>query len=228
MTAVLRALAPDLWVAERPLRVGGWIDVGTRMAVVRLADGGLLLHSPVALDDATRRAVEALGPVRAIVAPNKVHHFFAGDWKAAHPKARLFGAPGLPEKRRDLAFDEVLGDTPSALWSDRLDQVWMTGASYMNEVVFLHRASRTLILTDLAMNVRSPRPRSRALWFRLTGSYGRLAPNRLVRLLIRDRAAFRRALDRVLSWDFDRVSVTHGDVLESGGRHALREAYAWL
>ena len=94
--------------------------------------------------------------------------------------------------------------------------------------MFLHRASRTLLLTDLAMNVTNPRPRSRALWFWLIGAYGRFGPTRVLKLFIRDRVAARRALERVLSWDFDRVTLTHGEVLERGGREALRKAYAWL
>jgi hypothetical protein len=32
----------------------------------------------------------------------------------------------------------------------------------------------------------------------------------------------------VLAWDFDRVTVTHGEPLETGGKEALRRAYAWL
>ena len=53
--ATLEPLAPDLWVARRPLPlvVG---DVGARMTVVRLRDGGLVLHSPVRADDETRAA----------------------------------------------------------------------------------------------------------------------------------------------------------------------------
>ena len=36
------------------------------------------------------------------------------------------------------------------------------------------------------------------------------------------------SLERILSWDFDRVVVAHGDVLEHGGRDALRHGYRWL
>jgi hypothetical protein len=224
----LRSLAPDLWVADRPLRLLGWLQIGTRMTVVRLPDGGVLLHSPVEPDSVTRKAVDALGPVRAIVAPNRVHHFFAAPWKAAYPDAALLAAPGLPQKRRDVAFDGELGDAPPTLWSAALDQHVFDGAPYLSEVVLLHRASRTLLLTDLAMNVTTPRPRSRALWFRLTGGYGRFGPNRVARACIRDRAAARRSVDRILGWDFDRITVTHGDVVERGGQAAFREAYAWL
>ena len=57
-----RALDVGLWVFDRPLRVGP-IEIGTRMTVLRLEDGGLLLHSPVALDARTRRALDAVGRV---------------------------------------------------------------------------------------------------------------------------------------------------------------------
>lgn len=214
-------------MAERPLRLAGWLDLGTRMTVVRLPCGGTFLHSPVAADATTRAAVDAVGPVRVIVAPNKVHHFFAGEWKRAYPAAKLIGAPGLPEKRRDLAFDDVLLDVPDPLWADVIDQVFVPGMPGMNETVFLHRPSRTLILTDLAMNVIDPQPLGLRFWCWLTGMRD-FGPNRVVKLFTRDRAQVRAAIDRILALDFDRISVTHGDVLEHGGREALRKAFAWL
>jgi glyoxylase-like metal-dependent hydrolase (beta-lactamase superfamily II) len=60
------------------------------------------------------------------------------------------------------------------------------------------------------------------------GSYRRFGPSRFDPLLIRDRAAARLSLERILAWDFDRVILAHGDVVERGGRAALREGYAWL
>lgn len=134
----LRPLDEDLWLAERPFAPLPFLDIGTRMTVVRLPDGSVVLHSPIAADEPTRLAVDAIGPVRAVICPNRVHHLFAGEWKQAYPAARLLAAPGLAAKRRDLAFDGVLGE------------------------------------------------------------------------------------------DFDRITMTHGEVLESGGRDALERAWAWL
>lgn len=226
----LRKIGDEIWVAEGSFRVLGlrWLDIGTRMTVIRLPDGGLLLHSPIEADAATRAAVDALGPVRCIVAPNDVHHLFAGPWKTAYPQARLLGAPGLPKKRRDLAFDAILGDEPDACYAGAIEQVLLRGAPYMNEIAFLHVASRTLLLTDLAFH---PTPASSAgvrRWTSLTRVRDGFGPNALVRFFIRDRSAMRASIDRVLAWDFDRVTVTHGEVLEHGGRAALEKAYAWL
>jgi hypothetical protein len=101
-------------------------------------------------------------------------------------------------------------------------------APYENEVVFFHRASRTLILCDLAFNFGPRAAAPTRLLMRLLRSYGRFGPSKVDPLLIRDRRAARESLEHILRWDFDRVVVAHGEVLESGGREALREGYAWL
>jgi hypothetical protein len=223
----LRALAPDLWVASRPLPM--WIgDIGCRMTVIRAADGGLLLHSPVPLDAATREAVDRIGPVRWIVGPSRVHHFYLGDWAAAYPEALLCGAPGLPEKRRDLRFQRVLDATTSPPWGPEIRTHLFAGAPAMNEVVFLHAPSRTLVLTDLAFHVAADGGRAR-IFHRLVGATGRFGPHRIIRLAVRDRRAARASLEAILAWDFDRVIVSHGAVLERGGHEAVRTAFArWL
>ena len=228
MDAPLRPLAPDLWVAERPFRALPGLDIGTRMTVVRLPGGGVALHSPVEADEATRKAVEAIGPVRAIACPNKVHHLFAGGWKLACPDARLLAAPGLPAKRRDLAFDGLLGDDPDPAWGDALATVPVRGIPILEEIAFLHPASRTLLLTDLAFHPTAASSAGLRRWAWISRVRGGFGPNAIVRLGIRDRDALRRSLDRVLDWDFDRITVTHGEVLETGGRAALRRAWEWL
>jgi Domain of unknown function (DUF4336) len=223
----LRALAAGLWVADRPLKllVG---DIGTRMTVIRLADGGLFLHSPVRLDPPTRAALDDLGPVRAVVAPSKVHHFFVADYLTAYPEARAYGAPGLAEKRRDLAFHGVLGNEPAPEWRDEIAQHLFQGAAALNEVVFFHPATGTLLLTDLAFNVARENTAPARVFYWLVGAAGRFGPHRLVRLCIRDRRAARASVETILRWDFDRVVVTHGDVLEHGGRARFQEAFAYL
>ena len=225
--SALTQVASDLWVASRPLPlvVG---DIGTRMTVVRLPDAGLYLHSPVKLDDATKQALDAIGPVRCVVAPSKVHYFFVAPYGEAYPSARLFAAPGLADKRTDLRFHDTLGDDPAAEWSGTLEQHLFQGAPLLNEIVFFHPASRTLVLTDLAFNMPT-RPGGRAALFTtLIGAVGRFGPHRMVRLLLRDRGAARQSVQRILSWDFDRVIVTHGEVLESGGKARFAEAFRFL
>lgn len=224
----MRALDEDLWVVERDQRFYG-LPVGTRMTVVRLADGNLLLHAPVSLDAALRRELDALGPVRYAMAPNRLHHLYAGEVAGHYPGARLWVAPGLERKRPDLEIEGVLGDEAPTEWKGQLAQTFFRGRPYENEVVFLHRASRTLLLCDLAFNFGPKAHPATRLLMRLIRSYGRFGPSRLDPLLIRDRRAARESLERILTWDFDRVVMAHGDdVVERGGREALRRGYAWL
>ncbi len=223
----LTRLAPDLWVATRPLKLAVG-DIGTRMTVVRLPSGGLFLHSPVRPDPETKEALDAIGPVRCVVAPSKVHHFFVGHYHAAYPAARLFAAPGLPEKRTDVSFHAVLDDDPPPEWRGTLEQHLVRGASFVNEVVFLHPLSRTLILTDLAFNMTAPPPGRARIFCWLGGATGRFGPHRIMRAAIRDRAAVRASVERILPWDIERVIVTHGEVLERGGKERFAEAFAFL
>jgi len=224
---MLRELAPDLWVAERPQRFLG-LEVGARMTVIRLRDGSLLLHSPLRLDSELRGELDARGPVRFAVAPNRLHHLYAGEVVRAYPDVRLWVGPGVERKRPDLQIAGVLDDEAPPEWRGEVDQVFFRGRPYENEVVFLHRASRTLLLCDLAFNFGPQVPWATRLVARVLGSYRHFGPSRFDPLLIRDRVASRRSLEQILAWDFDRVVLAHGDVFETGGRAALRDGYAWL
>ena len=224
----IRTLAPRLWVADRPLKTAPMTDIGARMTVVQLSDGGLFLHSPVRLDDRTRAALDPLGPVRFIVAPSRVHHLFVADYFTAYPAARIYAAPGLQEKRGALQFHGILSDEAPAEWKADLAQHLFRGAPFLSEVVFFHAESRTLILTDLAFNVPAGKTSDARLFYWLVGAAGRFGPHRLIRLFIRDRKAARTSVDTILRWDFDRVVVSHGEVLETAGRERFAAAFAFL
>ncbi len=224
---MLRSVAEGLWVADHPLKIAG-LSLGSRMTIARLGDGSLWLHSPVKHSPELALKVSALGRVGHIVAPSKVHHLMVAGWARATPEATLHGAPGLPDKRHDLSFAGELGDEPAAAWADVFEQCCLKGAPYVNEVLFLHRPSRTLIVTDAAFNI----PNAPDLWtrsyLRAFGALGGFAQSRMFKLCVRDKRAMRESIDRVLAWDFDRVIVTHGDVLETGGRKAIEDVFGWL
>jgi hypothetical protein len=224
---MLRELANDLWVTERPQRFLG-AEIGTHMTVVRLASGALLCHSPVEPDPVLRGELDERGEVRFVVCPNRFHHLYAGAYRDVYPGVEIYVAPGLERKREDLAADGVLHDTPDKRWAEELDQHLVRGMPMLNEIVFLHRASRTLLLTDLAFHVTDAYPPRTQRLLRWVGARG-FGPTWVERfLVIRDRAETRRSLQQLLRWDFDRVVVAHGEVLEHGGRAALAEGYRWL
>ncbi len=224
----MQALAPDLWVRHQPLRFMG-AEFGTRMTIVRLPDGGLVIHSPVRLTDALKAEIDALGPVRAVLAPNRLHHLFVGDFVAAYPDAAFHCSPALRDKRPDIPWTATLGDTPDALWAGVLDQCPIRGSLHMDEVAFHHRPSRTLILCDLLERFDSP---DHSWFFRLlakgAGVWHRYGLTRDQRMLFRDKDALRATLRTLLAWDFDRVVLAHGPLVETGGKATLRAAFDWL
>lgn len=215
-----------VWVQEQRLRFAG-VETGTRMTVVGLEDGGLFVHSPITLDDATRQAIDAIGPVRAIVAPSRFHHLFAGKWIRAFPDAVACACPGLAPKRRDLHWDRVLGDTPEDEWRGEIDQVFFGARALENEVVFFHRPTRTLICADLLFNLAGHPSRLTRVVACLIGNR---APGAtlLERVLIRDRPAAREQVGRMVAWKPERIVLAHGPMIEGGGHEVLRRAYAWL
>jgi len=223
----MQQLDSNLWVTESPLRFLG-LEVGARMTVVRLPERKLLLHSPIAATSDLVREVTSLGSVAYIVAPNRLHHLFVGEWQQACPEAATYVAPGLEAKRADLSVAGVLAEEPESGWKGTIDQVLLAGFPFANEVVFFHRPSATLIATDLAFNVGACSAPLTRLVFHLSGAYGRLTPTPLERLLVRDRAAFRQSLERILEWPFERVVVAHGEVSEQGGREQLVRGYSWV
>ena len=227
-TPVLTAFAPDLWLGEGE-RIRFWgIPFGTRMCVIRLP-GGVLVHSPVALTDARAEAVAALGPVRWIVAPNLIHSLHVTLWAERFPEAEVLVSPRFPKRHPDIRHDAVL-DGPLPDWDDVLDAVVVEGHAFMDEVVFLHRPSRTLIVTDILQ--RHDASGEGWIWRVLKGWGGVRAPEggmpRDMRLTFRDRAAARRSIERIMAWEFDRVALAHGLCVEQDGHAWARARFDWL
>ena len=223
---VLREIGDGLWVGAHPdLRFLG-IKVGTRMTVVRLPDGDLWLHSPIPLTDEVRAEVDALGPVRHVVAPNLYHHLYAGTWAEAYPDAKLYGVKGLARKRPDLELHAEIDDAADPGWPG-LDLVSIRG-TMLKETVFRHAASNTLISCDLAENFHDCDSWVTRTYARLGGVYGKIGVHWMLRLAYRDRARARESMDRLLGWEFDRVILAHGDIVETDAKARVREIYAWL
>ena len=228
---MLRPFARDLWLAEGPtVRFLRFFPYPTRMAVVRLSDGGLWVWSPIALEPGLEEAVRGLGPVRHLVAPNALHHLWLAAWAQRFPEARLYAAPGLARKRPDLAFHGELGDAPDPAWARDLDQVVLRGSFFLEEVLFFHRASRTALVCDLIQRF-DPAQLSGAvgLLMRLWGLVGSDGSTpREWRATFWNRRAARAALDRALGWQPARLVIAHGTLPAEDGTRALAHGLRWL
>lgn len=224
---MLQSIDSDIWVVDRPLTFFG-LALGSTMTVVRLPCGRLWLHSPVTLDGPLKERLDALGPVGFITAPSKVHHMFVSAYLQAYPDAELHVAPGLDKKRKDFKGSTELSAVSPASWKGVLSGQPIEGMPLMNEVVFFHHPSRSLLVTDLLFNICKPKGAWTRFYLFCMGASGGPRQSRMVKFCVRDRSAVARSLSPVFQWPFERVIVAHGSVLESGGREALRRACAWL
>jgi hypothetical protein len=197
------------------------------MTIVRLPDGGLWLHSPIEITPALGAEIDSLGSVRHVVAPNKLHHLHLASARRAFPAAKLHTPPGLASKRTDLAFDFELGSEAHPDWRGVLDQLVIEGSRMVQEVVFLHRSSRTLVVADLCEHFGPWSPRLVRGLARVAFMYGRPCMPPDWRLTFRDRIATRRSFSRLLAWDFERVILAHGALLEADARRIFEREYAW-
>jgi hypothetical protein len=216
--------ATDLYTIDHPLRLGG-VELGTRTTLVRLSSGGLFVHAPGPLGGGVKGRIESLGRVEALVAPNLFHHFYIAENVSAWPQAELHLAPGLAEKVRRLPSGEVLGDTAPTLWASDLEQIVVSGMPRIGEIVFFHPKSKTLMITDLAFNMGAEGGFLARTMLKLMGAYDRFGPSRLARSFMKDKAALRESVGHILEWDFERITLTHGDIVEQDGHRLLATAY---
>jgi len=226
----MEKFGPSLYVADGPTVSFYGFPYATRMAVVRLSDGSAWVWSPVALSDELAKSVDAVGPVRHIISPNKIHHLFLAEWSERWPDARVYAPPGLAQRRPELNFDAELGDEPDPAWVADIDQVIFRGSVAMEEVAFFHRASRTAIICDLIQ--RHPEVTMtgwKGMLMRLdslVGEHGSTPREWRASFLRRGRA--RTAREKVLGWKPERLLIAHGECAQADATTIIDRALSWI
>ena len=227
---MLQQFGDEIWLADGPETAVAGFRYPTRMAIIRLSGGALFIWSPVALSEELRAAVDALGDVRYLVAPNSMHHLFLADWRRAYPGARLFAPPGLRQRRRDIDFDGDLQDAPAPEWSQDIDQVMVRGNLITTEIIFFHRKSRTVLFTDLIQHFS---PTWFTGWRALVARLDLMAAPepqtpRKFRTAFLGRRAARAALARILAWPAQKVLMAHAAPIERDGQAFIARTFQWL
>ena len=229
----LRPVAEDIWIADGPSVPAFGLPIPVRMTVVRLPDGGLWLHSPIQAKPGLVAQVQGLGPIRHLVAPNLAHFSWLPDWKKEAPEAAAWAAPGVRgrARRQGKAVDWAgeLSDEAPPGWAGAIDQMVVKGSPVLKEVAFLHRASRTLILTDLIENLEAE---TLPVWLRMPAKLGGVAapdgkapPH--VRAVFTNRRALKASVERLIDWAPERVLLAHGRWIERDGTAELRRRFRW-
>ncbi len=231
----LKPVAEDLWIVDGPVIRFYGLPFTTRMTVIRLPDGGLWVHSPIAPDSGLMAEIEALGPVRHLIAPNWIHYAYVPDWQARYPDAVTWAAPGVRERAQSrgvaLRIEHLLDSTAPDDWAGAIDQELVAGSSIHHEVAFFHRPSRSLVLTDLIENLER---RAVPVWLvPLLMMAGNLDPDgktpRDMQMTFRKgRDAARASVWRIVGWAPERVILAHGRWYAQNGEAELRRAFRWI
>jgi hypothetical protein len=233
----LKRVVENLWIVDGPvIRFGmPWprMPFPTRMTVIRLAGGGLFILSPTALTSALKAEIENVGHPRWIIGPNRIHYWWIPDWQAAFPDAGVYLAPRIKEQAAGrITFDGFALDSDRGYpWDTDIATLPVTG-SYMTEVEFFHRASRTLILTDLIENFE-PRKLDSFVMRWLTRLGGVQDPDggmpRDMRLTFaKQKPQLRMAVEKMIAWNPERIILAHGRWYEKDGTEELRRAFRWI
>ncbi|MDP1632353.1 MAG: hypothetical protein Q8L66_13130 [Caulobacter sp.] len=200
---VLKPVAPEVWIVDGPEIVLAYLVA----------------------------QVEAVGPVRWLIAPNTLHYLWVPDWRARFPQTRFFGPPGLARAaKRNLPPFTTLTDEAPPDWADVIDQVVV--GSLLNEVDVFYRPSRTLVLTDLIENfeprrIKNPWLRRLMRWAGAADPDGK-APIDMQLSFWRHRGTVRAAVKAMIAWDPVRMILSHGRWYESDGTAELRRAFRWV
>jgi len=227
---MLEEFAPSLYAADGPTVSFFGFPYPTRMALALLSDGSVWVWSPVTLTEELANDVQAIGPVRHIVSPNKFHHLFLNEWTDRWPDARLYAPPGLARKRPKLRFDAELDDKPDPAWAADIDQVVFRGSFAMEEVAFFHRASRTAIICDLIQ--RHPESKMsgwKGTLMRLDGLVGKQGSTpRDWRASFLRRGPARTARKKVLDWNAERLLIAHGECAQTEATDTTTAPLSWI
>lgn len=236
---VLKPVGEDIWLVDGPIvqmsMYGFEIPFSTRMTIVRLSNAELWCHSPTRLTRELKAQIDSLGSVRHLISPNKIHYAHIGAWARAYPQATAWASPGVRDRaarqKIDVSFDADLENEPPLEWVAHLDQLVFQGSRFMDEVVFFHPKSSTLILTDLIENFELNKVSQR--FGKLLKFVGIVDPDGKTALDLRmtfwgQKEPGRRCLKRMLQWNPEKVILAHGRWYENNGAAELRRAFRWL
>ncbi len=223
----LNLIGEGLWEYNAPMTMIG-IDAGHRMQIIQLSDDRLMVISPVQWSKELAGDLLPLGEVAYVVAPSIMHDLFVKDFAGHYPEAVFMAAPGMKEK---FPKWNIANDIP-LLWPDtakgELEFLVVEGIPHLNETVFFHRKSRSLIIADLVFNLGYSGSWLSSALLKLFGVYRKVGPSRYFKTFIKDRRAMRQSIDRILQWDFERIIVGHGKNIENKARQTFEKAYEFL
>jgi hypothetical protein len=221
---MLEVIDQNIWVARAAI-----LPFGTyaTMTIVRLLDGKLVVISPIPLSNSLKAEIDGLGEVTAVVSPSRFHHMFAYDVLQHYPQARFFYSPAVLKKtlkKIDQLSCEQFVLSSSFLKSSELAPILVDGMPKIEEFVFYHSESKTLIATDFLFMVKETKNFWLKIFWKLLGITPLLpSQSRYFRSHIKDRQAYNASLLALKSLPIKRIIVAHEMVIEGDAlKHAQK------
>jgi hypothetical protein len=218
----MRLIAPNLWIKSYPLSLLGGHQ-GRVCTIVRLSSGRLIIHStaPFALADVAE--IHALGISGWLVDSMLRHDTFSEEGRAIFPDIPYLVPPGFP-KMADLRAQPILPAPPE--WTGEVEVLRIDGMPQVEEHVFLHKPSRTLIVADLVFNFAPATGWTSFMRRTLMGVKEHPDAARVYPLQVKDRAAYNRSIEKLFTWDFDHLITGHNEPIMGNAKPLLRAALA--
>jgi len=218
----------QIWTSTVPFRFYG-IETGAKMTILKLNNGDLFVHSPVKLTEKLKSEIDKIGKVKYLVSPNHLHHLYLGDFSKSYPKARVYASPGLKKKVKGIKFDAELEEGMSEPWSDEVEMKFFVGSLIIDEALFFHKKSRTLITTDMIQCYSKDAPFFTRIAGWINGCYPEHGvPRDLCLSTIFKRKQCRKSVKNILRWDFEKVIFSHAEDIKSGGKEMFKKCFAWI
>ncbi|MBP2621085.1 DUF4336 domain-containing protein [Streptococcus panodentis] len=236
----LKPIAENIWIVDGDLiemdAVVTVLPFSTRMTVIKLANSQLWCHSPIAPNEVLYNQLDALGPVAHLISPNKIHYAYIADWKKRYPEAIAWSSPGVEQRaakqKIPVAFDDQLTDKTPEAWAGQIDQLIFKGSAFIEEAVFFHKASQTLILTDLIENFETEHfpswlRRKAYKLARIAAPDGQTPIDYRMTFIGHQRQA-KECLEKLLAWQSEKIILAHGRCFLENGSAELRRALRWI
>jgi len=228
----LYKFAENVWIADGPLVKDMKAMFTTRMTIVKLKSGSVWIESPVPVSSETLKEINNLGTVKYLVAATPRHVWRLVGGHTLFPDAQLWMSrpTRLTLKQGDLPPTNILTDIPPPEWKEDFEQLTFKGNPLMDEVLFYHKQSHTVILNDLIVSNRKIKGKYYSnLVFKLAGvAYPRSGVARDIKMSFIKRKLARQSLEKLLSWDFDKLIIAHGDCIENEAKSFVKEKFRWL
>ncbi|HTU63264.1 MAG TPA: DUF4336 domain-containing protein [Polyangiales bacterium] len=222
---VFDVVVPDsIWVSERPLWFSG-VRLRSRTTVVRLSNGALWVHSPRAPTDEVCAALDALGEVRWIVVPNQFHHLQAPATAARYPNAVVVGPKSAKARNPQLSLSASVDDAAYVSATAEITSIPLAGVPFLDETVFFHQASGSLIAADLLMSACARDHWTWRIAARIWGRYEKVGTPPDVRMKTRASTALAESIAKMRALPLQRILVAHADPITERPAEQLVDAW---